>query len=32
MAAVAALMTLIIWVRHHANIQRLLAGAESKIG
>jgi len=31
-AAVAALMTLIIWVRHHANIQRLLAGEESKIG
>jgi glycerol-3-phosphate acyltransferase PlsY len=31
-AAVTALMTLIIWLRHHANIQRLLAGAESKIG
>jgi glycerol-3-phosphate acyltransferase PlsY len=31
-AAVAALMTLIIWIRHHANITRLLAGQESKIG
>jgi glycerol-3-phosphate acyltransferase PlsY len=31
-AAVAALMTLIIWVRHHANIARLLAGKESRIG
>jgi glycerol-3-phosphate acyltransferase PlsY len=32
MAAVAALMMVIIWVRHHANIVRLLAGQESKIG
>ena len=32
MAAVAGLMTAIIWVRHHANITRLLAGQESKIG
>jgi acyl phosphate:glycerol-3-phosphate acyltransferase len=32
LAAVVALMTLIIWVRHHANIARLLAGQESKIG
>ena len=31
-AAVTALMTLIIWLRHYANIQRLLAGAELKIG
>jgi glycerol-3-phosphate acyltransferase PlsY len=31
-AAVAALMTLIIWVRHQANIVRLLAGQEAKIG
>jgi acyl phosphate:glycerol-3-phosphate acyltransferase len=31
-AAVAALMTLMIWIRHHANIVRLLAGQESKIG
>jgi acyl phosphate:glycerol-3-phosphate acyltransferase len=31
-AAVAALMTLIIWIRHHANIARLLAGQEAKIG
>jgi acyl phosphate:glycerol-3-phosphate acyltransferase len=32
MAVVAALMTLIIWIRHYANIVRLLAGQESKIG
>ena len=32
MAAVTALMTIIIWVRHHTNITRLLAGQESKIG
>jgi glycerol-3-phosphate acyltransferase PlsY len=31
-AAVAALMALIIWVRHHANISRLLTGQESKLG
>ena len=31
-AGVAALMTLIIWIRHYANIVRLLAGQESKIG
>jgi glycerol-3-phosphate acyltransferase PlsY len=31
-AAVAALMTLIIWIRHHSNIARLLAGQEAKIG
>ena len=32
MAAITAMMTLIIWIRHHANITRLLAGQESKIG
>jgi acyl phosphate:glycerol-3-phosphate acyltransferase len=32
MAGVAALMTIIIWVRHRANIARLFAGQESKIG
>jgi glycerol-3-phosphate acyltransferase PlsY len=31
-AAVAALITLIIWVRHHTNITRLLTGQETKIG
>ena len=31
-AAIVALMTLIIWIRHHANIARLLAGQESRIG
>jgi glycerol-3-phosphate acyltransferase PlsY len=31
-ALFAAVMTLIIWIRHHANIARLLAGQESKIG
>jgi glycerol-3-phosphate acyltransferase PlsY len=31
-AAVVAAMTLIIWIRHYANITRLLAGQESKIG
>ena len=31
-AAIAALMTLIIWIRHHTNIARLLAGQEAKIG
>ena len=30
-AGVAALMTVIIWMRHYANIVRLLAGQESKI-
>ena len=32
LAAVAALIALIIWIRHHANISRLLSGQESKIG
>jgi len=31
-AVVMALMTLITWIKHHANISRLLAGTESKIG
>jgi glycerol-3-phosphate acyltransferase PlsY len=31
-AVVMALMTLITWIKHHANISRLLAGSESKIG
>ena len=31
-AAICALITLLIWVRHKDNIKRLLAGEESKIG
>ena len=31
-AALAALMTVLIWIRHRANIRRLRAGEESKIG
>ncbi len=31
-AIVTAVMTVITWVKHKANIQRLLAGTESKIG
>lgn len=31
-ALLFAVMTLITWVKHRANIQRLLAGTESKIG
>jgi glycerol-3-phosphate acyltransferase PlsY len=31
-AALAAVMTVIAWIKHRANIQRLLAGSESKIG
>jgi glycerol-3-phosphate acyltransferase PlsY len=31
-AQLFALLTLIIWVKHHANIARLLAGTEGKIG
>jgi acyl phosphate:glycerol-3-phosphate acyltransferase len=31
-AVLAALLTIIIWVKHRANLQRLLAGEESKIG
>ena len=32
MAATAALLALLIWVRHRDNLKRLLAGEESKIG
>jgi acyl phosphate:glycerol-3-phosphate acyltransferase len=32
LAAVFALLTLIVWMKHHANIRRLLAGTEGKIG
>jgi glycerol-3-phosphate acyltransferase PlsY len=31
-AALVALMTVIAWIKHRANIQRLLSGTESKIG
>jgi acyl phosphate:glycerol-3-phosphate acyltransferase len=31
-AQLFALLTVIIWVKHHANISRLLAGTEGKIG
>jgi glycerol-3-phosphate acyltransferase PlsY len=31
-AVVAALMSVIAWVKHRANIQRLLSGTESRIG
>jgi glycerol-3-phosphate acyltransferase PlsY len=31
-AALAALLTIIIWVNHRTNLQRLLAGEESRIG
>ena len=31
-AALAAIMTVIAWIKHRANIQRLLAGTESRIG
>jgi glycerol-3-phosphate acyltransferase PlsY len=31
-AAVATLMSVIVWVKHRENIERLLSGAESKIG
>ena len=32
MATVAVLLTLIVWVRHRANLRRLLAGEEARIG
>ena len=32
MAALAALLTVIIWIKHRANLKRLLAGEESRIG
>jgi glycerol-3-phosphate acyltransferase PlsY len=31
-AAILACMTVVLWLRHHANIRRLLAGEESRIG
>ncbi|MEF2551394.1 glycerol-3-phosphate 1-O-acyltransferase PlsY [Aurantimonas sp. A2-1-M11] len=31
-AALTGLLTLIVYIRHHANIRRLLAGTEGKIG
>jgi glycerol-3-phosphate acyltransferase PlsY len=31
-AAVAALMTVLIWIKHHANLRRLIAGEETRIG
>ncbi|PKR90363.1 glycerol-3-phosphate acyltransferase [Pleomorphomonas diazotrophica] len=32
LAAVFALLTAIVWAKHHANIRRLLSGTEGKIG
>jgi len=32
LAAVLALLTVIVWIKHHANIRRLLSGTEGKIG
>lgn len=32
LAAVFALLTVIVWAKHHANIRRLLSGTEGKIG
>lgn len=32
LAAMFALLTVIVWMKHHANIRRLLAGTEGKIG
>ena len=32
LAAVFALLTVIVWIKHHANIRRLLSGTEGKIG
>lgn len=32
LAMVFGLLTVIVWVKHHANIRRLLAGTEGKIG
>jgi glycerol-3-phosphate acyltransferase PlsY len=31
-AALAAVMSIIVWIKHNANISRLLSGTESKIG
>jgi glycerol-3-phosphate acyltransferase PlsY len=32
MAALCAILTVLIWIKHHANLRRLLAGQESRIG
>jgi glycerol-3-phosphate acyltransferase PlsY len=32
LAALFAVMSLIVWIKHHANIARLFAGTESRIG
>lgn len=32
LAAVLALLTVVVWIKHHANIRRLLSGTEGKIG
>jgi acyl phosphate:glycerol-3-phosphate acyltransferase len=32
LAALFAVMSLIVWIKHHANITRLFAGTESRIG
>lgn len=32
LALLFALMSLIVWIKHHANIRRLLAGTETRIG
>jgi len=31
-AQLFALLTVLIWTKHHHNIRRLIAGTESKIG
>jgi glycerol-3-phosphate acyltransferase PlsY len=31
-AALAAVLTILVWIKHRANLQRLLAGTESRIG
>ena len=31
-AALAALLTIVIWIRHRANLPRLMAGTETRIG
>jgi glycerol-3-phosphate acyltransferase PlsY len=31
-AAVCVLLTVLVWIRHHANLRRLVAGQESRIG
>jgi len=32
LAEAIAVLTVLVWIRHHANIRRLLAGKETKIG